>query len=108
MDELSNKSVVCTLFEGHYHYGVAALTNSLYAAGYRGVIFAGYRGDLPPWTAKAIDNSALGKGGKTLMIRKDLHLHFIPLSTEYHLTNYKPDFMIRLFQGPAKDASKRR
>ena len=105
MDELSNKSVVCTLFEGHYHYGVAALTNSLYAAGYRGVIFAGYRGDLPPWTSKAIDNLALGKGGKTLMIRKDLQLHFIPLTTKYHLTNYKPDFMIRLLQGPAKGTS---
>lgn len=29
---------ICTLFEDHYHYGVAGLTNSLVAAGYHGTV----------------------------------------------------------------------
>jgi hypothetical protein len=103
----SNTSAVCTLFEGHYHYGVATLTNSLYRQGYRGSIYAGYRGVLPEWSSKAVENNAmLGDGGRSLEVGNGLHLHFIPLNTDYHLTNYKPDFMLRLWDGPAKDATR--
>ena len=98
-------TVICTLFEGHYHYGVAALTNSLYTQGYRGSIFAGYRGPLPKWSSEAKDSTlSPGIGWKTLTVAEDLQLHFIPLATDYHLTNYKPDFMMDLWDGPAKEA----
>jgi hypothetical protein len=98
-------SAICTLFEGHYHFGLAALVNSLYKQGYRGEIYAGYRGELPFWAKAAKDNATLNwKNGKTIYLMDDLQLHFLPLDTDYHLTNYKPDFMLRLWAGPAFDA----
>jgi hypothetical protein len=98
-----NKSVVCTFFEGNYHYGVAALANSLYKNGFRGNIYAGFRGELPKWANNAIKNDELSwENAKTLRVIEGLQLHFLPLTTNYHLTNYKPDFMLELLAGPAK------
>ncbi|RYZ30141.1 MAG: hypothetical protein EOO10_03880 [Chitinophagaceae bacterium] len=97
-----SSSAICTLFEGSYHYGLAAIANSLYAQGFTGDIYAGYRGQLPQWAAKAQPNEKLlWKDAVTLHINKDLTIHFLPLQTDYHLTNYKPDFMLELWDGPA-------
>lgn len=105
MTELKN-IVVCTLFEGHYHFGVAALANSLYKKGFRGSIYAGYKGDLPYWAVKASANAGLNwKGAVTLDAAEGLQIHFLPLTTDYHLTNYKPDFMLELWDGVAAGAS---
>jgi hypothetical protein len=98
------KSTICTLFEKHYHYGTAALVNSLYHHGYRGDIYAGYRGSLPFWTAKAKENPLLGEGICSLEVAAGLNIHFILLDIKYHLTNYKPNFMLHLLDGPAKGA----
>lgn len=95
-------SSVCTLFEGHYHYGVATLANSLYKQGFRGYLFAGYKGKLPFWSEEAVPNDSLKwVGAKTLDVAPGFKIHFLPVITDYHLTNYKPDFMLSLLAGPA-------
>lgn len=100
-------SVVCTLFEGHYHHGVAALTNSLYRQGFRGSVYAGYRGgDLPYWTRTCNEiNCSVRDSCRTFNVAEGLELHFLLIDTEYHLTNYKPDFMLRLWETVVPDAT---
>lgn len=91
-------SVICTLFEEHYHYGVSALTNSLYKQGFRGDIYAGYRGSLPSWVETTeLDNTLNWNDATIFKVTENLQIHFLPLDTSYHLTNYKPDFMLRLW-----------
>lgn len=98
------KSVICTLFERHFHRGLVGLINSLHKNGYRGDIYAGYLGALPSW-AKINENSIFeDRAIETFIVDENIKVHFIPLKTDYHLTNYKPDFMKWVLNGPAKDA----
>ena len=90
---------VCTLFEGDYHLGVAALANSLVAWGFKGTLYAGYRGPLPPWAASATPAAEAA----TLAVAPGVSLVFIPLSTEAHFTNHKADFMLSLLAGAARE-----
>jgi hypothetical protein len=87
-------SAICTLFENDYHLGLGAWANSLYAHGYRGKIYAGYRGSLPPWLAGAKESC----GFTEYVPVEGLTLRFIPLTTKLHLTNYKPDFMLEVWE----------
>jgi hypothetical protein len=93
-------SAICTLFEGDYHYGLGAFANSLYARSFRGTIFAGYRGPLPPWTVggKVFD------GFTEFSPAAGLTLRFIPLTTKIHLTNHKPDFMLEVWDKHCPEA----
>lgn len=99
-------SALCTLFEGSYHHGVAALANSLHASGFRGTLYAGLRGGLPPWAAGA-EVLALPpwRDARRLVVADGLRIVFLPLDTAYHLTNYKADFMLALLDGPARAAT---
>lgn len=90
-----NRSIICTLFEGDYHLGLGALVNSLYARGYRGELYAGFRGELPPWCSAG---QREGAEGWRFDAAEGLTLHFIPLSTSDHLNNYKPTFLLRLIE----------
>jgi hypothetical protein len=92
-------AAICTLFEGDYHYGVAALSNSLYNKGFRGTIYVGYRGKLPEW-ATGGESILLSKWAKStlLTLSKDFRICFLLLDTDYSLTNYKPNFIIDLLE----------
>ena len=87
----SSTSDVCTLFEGGYHPGVGALANSLHACGFRGTLWVGFRGDLPPWAPSDASGSEAG-----MPLPDGMRLRFVPLETSDHLTNHKPDFMLRV------------
>lgn len=97
---LGSNTAICTLFEGDYHFGLAAFVNSLVRAGYSGTVFAGYRGALPPWLHQLRQQNVQGSG---YMVGDQVRMVFLRLDTEIHLTNYKPQFMLNLLADQARD-----
>jgi hypothetical protein len=96
----NRQSAICTLFEGDYHYGLAALVNSLVKAGYAGTVWAGYRGALPPWLNQL---PRCGERSDEYAVTDRVRLGFVRLDTETHFTNYKPQFMLDLLAAQARD-----
>lgn len=86
------EGIVCTLFEGDYHFGLAALVNSLAASGFKGCIWAGYRGRIPPWInqLQRCDNE------NEYVVNRDIRLVFLYIETSTHFANIKPRFMQEL------------
>jgi hypothetical protein len=93
-------ATICTLFEGNYHFGLGVLVNSLCAQGFRGTVFAGYRGELPPWAASNVHGNGVGS---IFEAGNDCNIHFIPLETPLHLNNFKPHFLLRLMNQECRD-----
>lgn len=87
------KITLCTLFEGNYHFGVAALANSLIASGYEGDLWVGYRGPLPGWITQA---PAYDAASGLFQVAPTLRLRFVLLDTPLHFTYYKPTFIADL------------
>lgn len=83
--------VVCTLFEGDYAKGVAALVNSLHVAGFDGVVCAGYRGAPPSWA----ERFPLQPDGVSRRVDGRMTLRLVELPPGPHLASYKPQFMLR-------------
>jgi hypothetical protein len=88
------KCVVATLFEHHYHFGAAALVNSLCRAGFSGTIYAGFRGPLPPWTG--VGTRAARDHQWEMKVTPEVRIVFLALDTPAHFTNYKPDFLLQV------------
>ncbi|SFM78355.1 hypothetical protein [Variovorax sp. OV329] len=95
------KTILCTLFEGHYHYGVAALANSLLANGFRGDLWVGYRGQLAGWITESGDYSA---ATGQLRLSEQFSLRFVKLDTPVFFTYYKATFMRDLLDKHAPEA----
>lgn len=72
---------LCTLFEGDYHLGAAALLNSLHRSGFTGTFVCGHRGPRPAWA------------GQTASLAP-VQVVWVEVSAPVHLTNYKPTFML--------------
>jgi hypothetical protein len=89
---------VCTLFEKDYHYGLAGLANSLVRNGFVGTVYAGFRGPMPEWASSAA-TVAVGSWGnaRRLEVAAGTAIVFLPMQTQAHFTNVKPDFMLELF-----------
>ena len=92
MLDTTSQVTVCTLWEKDFHKGVGTLVNSLVRVGYRGTVWAGYRGDLPPWAAGGLTQ------GDTHVVPTDagVDLAFVKLGTELHFSQYKAMFMMRV------------
>jgi len=92
-----HEQVVCSLFEGDFHLGLAALINSIVRGGFKGLFWIGCRGKLPAWTAplKRRDNGLFEVG--------DALLGFETIEGSRHFGQFKPEFLARAIdQGIAK------
>lgn len=92
--------IVCTLFEGSYGIGVAALVNSLIASGYKGKLYVGFRGILPRW-ALEIQQSKRSVHDPAIQIP----ITFVPLEGDSQLVYYKPTFMLHILEVLEPNAS---
>jgi hypothetical protein len=99
------KAAVCTLFEGDYHKGVGVLINSLIHHGFRGTVFAGFRGLLPPWTKRLLEPTAPHPDPQCqrFAVTDSVNVVFVSLAMSGHLTNRKPDFMLRILEQSEPD-----
>lgn len=101
-----SKSSICTLYEKNYHYGVAALVNSLAKSGFRGDIWVGFRGKLPTWIKTLEQDNT--KKIPSFKINDSTYLNFIDLNhldIKIHLARYKPTFMLDLLNNYIDKAS---
>ena len=92
--------VIFALFDGDYHLGLGALVNSLYKAGFRGLIYAGHRGPVPAWAGTKEETADLHQ----FEIGESCAVRFVKIDFAGHLTNYKPDFVQRVLRTHAKEA----
>jgi hypothetical protein len=89
--ERTMKTAIITLYEGHYHQGVAALINSAVAVGFDGLFIVGYRDRLPPWV-----QTLTLVGDEEYAVAKT-RIIFYQEEAPRHLGYYKPFFALRIF-----------
>src|SRR3974390_1660447 len=87
--------VVCTVAEGSYFNGVAALANSLVRAGFEGSVVVGYRGRKPLW---ADSLKRRNQASDFYQVSSGVHLDFVELAGTWHLANLKAHLINQIFQ----------
>jgi hypothetical protein len=86
---LQRDDAVFALYDGDFHIGLGALVNSLYRAGFHGIVYVGYRGQLPPWARP----STAQDGVVHYDVAAGCAIRFIKVDFAGHLTNSKPRFI---------------
>lgn len=86
---IAHDQVICSLFEGDFHFGLAALINSIVRGGFKGLFWIGCRGELPAWTQplKRRDNGLFEVG--------DALLGFETIEGSRHFGQFKPEFLAK-------------
>jgi hypothetical protein len=87
-----HKAVFCTLCEGDYHLGAAALLNSLVACGFSGVFVIGWRGAPPPWI------ETLEQDDQGNRIVRGVRVKLEEMHTSLLLAHVKPHFMLDILE----------
>ena len=87
--------VVCTVAEGNYFDGLAALANSLVRAGFEGSIVVGYRGSKPLW---ADSLKIWDQASDVYEVTSAVHLRFVELAGTWHLANLKAHLINQIFK----------
>jgi hypothetical protein len=95
------RQVVCTIAEGRYFYGVAALANSLARAGFTGTIVVGYRGEPPRWLGAL---RRVPQSDETFEVSSSVRLQLVPVGGDWHLNNCKPHFIRKVLFELYRDA----
>jgi len=93
MENIDFDEIIITLYEGHYHLGVAALANSIVSADFTGLIIVGYKGELPIWV-----NQLQGISKNLYLLSKNIQIKFILLDVNMHFGYYKPQFLKKTFE----------
>lgn len=83
-----HSSIICSLCEGKYAFGLASLINSCIANGFKGLFYVAVRNELPFWINK------FKKQNNEFIINENCAIKFEQVSWEYHLSYYKP-FLIK-------------
>lgn len=87
MSEPHFDEIVTTLYEKDYYIGVASLINSLYNSNYNGLVYVGYRDNLPPWLPQ------LNYGGNDYYYVGLTKIKFKKILSEMHFGYYKCSFL---------------
>lgn len=89
-----SESIIFTLYEGNYDYGVGALINSAHKCEFKGKIIIGYKDSLPFWI-----NQFTKRDDLYVMTTESgtIELIFKEISIDYHLRYFKPSMFKILF-----------
>lgn len=100
--EVVPRTAVVTLCDGDFHFGAAALANSLARHGFRGTLWVGTRGDLPAWAGGAATEGRV----RRLAVADGFDVRFFPLATDGLLSFHKARALLHVLDDLAGDADR--